>query len=284
VSAIGTSETQELFQRGVYECIAKHGFMDAVYVDHGPGFIAQDTFALFANLSIPLIHGEAGYKEGRGKVERFNRTAKADLLRGLDGRADVDSSCRALELRILHYIEKDYAHKPHESLNGKTPRQRYATDTKTLRFPDDHQTLRQKFEVWMERRVSSDHIVSVDSTHYELPRGYAGQRVILRRRLLDGTIGFLHEGKVIALHSPNLAANARAPRASTRNNQLEPAAMPRKSAADMKFEREFGPVVDRNGGLRTPPRHLPGVNYLSSSATTTLPHLVVVDVDSRTRA
>ena len=29
---------------------------------------------------------------------------------------------------------------------------------------------------------------------------------------------------------------------------------------------------------------VPGVNYLSSSATTTLPHLVVVDVDSRTRA
>jgi len=30
--------------------------------------------------------------------------------------------------------------------------------------------------------------------------------------------------------------------------------------------------------------HVPGVNYLSSSATTTLPHLVVVDVDSRARA
>lgn len=251
-AVVGTSETQDLFQRGVYECITKHGFMDACYVDHGPGFIAQDTVAVFANLGIPLIHGEVAYKEGRGKVERFNRRAKADVLRGLDGRPDVDSSCRALELRVLHYTEQVYAHQPHESLEGDTPGHRFHNDRKPLRFPDDHQALRRKFEIWIRRRVSTDHVVSIDSIHYEVPKGYAGRVVMLRRRLLDGSIGFLHDGKVIDLHPVDLAANARAQRARAGQDD-QPETMPRKSAADMTFDRDFGPVVGDDGGLDAPP-------------------------------
>jgi len=251
-AVVGTSETQVLFQRGVYECIAKHGFMDACYVDHGPGFIAEDTIAVFANLEIPLIHGEVAYKEGHGKVERLNRTAKADVLRSLDGRPDVDPACRALELRLLHYTEQVYAHRPHESLEGDTPWQRFHSDTKPLRFPDDHEALRRRFEIWIRRRVATDHVVSVDSIHYEVPKGHAGRVVMLRRRLLDGTIGFLHDGKVIDLHPVDLAANARARRARTSLDE-PPEAMPRKSAAELEFDRDLGRVVGDDGGLDSPP-------------------------------
>jgi len=34
---------------------------------------------------------------------------------------------------------------------------------------------------------AADHVVSVDSVLYEMPRGYAGRRVTLQRRLLEGT-------------------------------------------------------------------------------------------------
>ncbi|MCP3980170.1 MAG: transposase [bacterium] len=252
-TVVGTSETQELFQRGVYGCIAKHGLMSACYVDHGPGFIAADTIAVFANLDIPLIFGEVGYKEGRGKVERFNRTADADVLRNLDGRPDVDSDCRALELRLQHYTDQEYAHRPHEGLDNGTPWQRFHNDPKPLRFPEDRQALRSKFEVWLTRRVSSDHIVSIDSALYELPKGHAGRIVMLRRRLLDGTIGFLHDGRVIDLHHVDLAANARARRARPGEQDDQPEPMPRKSAADLAFEHDFGPVVSDDGGLASPP-------------------------------
>ena len=248
-SVVGTSETQELFQRGLYECIVKHGYMGAVYVDHGPGFIAEDTVAVFTNLEISLIFGEAGYKEGRGKVERFNRTAKADVLRSLDGRPDVDPSCGALELRLRHYTEQGYAHRPHESLDGDTPWQRFHGDPKPLRFPDDLQALQRKFEVWLERRVSTDHVVSIDAVAYEMPRGYAGHTVELRRRLLDGGIGFVHAGRLIDLYPVDLAANARAPRARGASSDERPRAMPNKSAADLAFGRDFGPVVGDDGSV-----------------------------------
>ena len=124
----------------------------------------------------------AGYKEGRGKIERFNRTAKADVLRGLDGRPDVDPSCGALELRLSHYCEHVYAQRAHEGLGGATPWQQFRNDPKPLRFPDDSDGLRAKFEVWVERRVSNDHVVSVDAVDYEMPKGYGGLQVVLRRR------------------------------------------------------------------------------------------------------
>jgi transposase InsO family protein len=189
----GTSETAALFLHGLYGLIVQHGFPSAVYVDRGPGFIAEDTLAVFAALEIPLLHGEAGYKEGRGKIERFNRTAKADVLRGLDGRPDVDPACGALELRLRHYTSEVYAHRPHESLGGDTPWQRFHGDPRPLRFPADEAQLRQKFELWLERQVAADHVVTVDGVAYEMPRGYAGCKVTLHRRLLDGSIGFLHE-------------------------------------------------------------------------------------------
>ncbi len=248
---VGPSETAELFQRGLYECILRHGLMSAVYVDHGSGFIAEDTLAVFANLNIPLIHGEVAYKEGRGKIERFNRTAKAAVLRGLDGRPDVDAECGALELRLRHYTDTSYAHQPHEGLGGDSPWQRFSADPRPLRWPEDRQALRAMFEVWIERRVTADHTVPIDSIDYEMPRGYAGRKVTLRRRLLDGTIGFLHEGRLIDLLPVDLHANARAPRARDRGDEA-PAPMPPITAAELAYRRDYQPIVDADGGFRDP--------------------------------
>lgn len=252
---VGTTETQDLFLQGLYECLQRHGFMRAFYVDRGPGFIAEDTVAVFGRLGIPLIHGEAGYKEGRGKVERFNRTVKADVLRGLDGCPGVDPSCGALELRLRHYTDKVYALRPHEGLRGDTPWKRFSHDPKTLRFPEDDRALRNMFEVRFERRVTNDHVVSVDSVSYEVPRGYAGRKVTLRRQVLDGTLGLVHDGNRIDLHPVDLPGNAHASRAKgLADPEGQAPLMPPTTAAELAFQHEFGPVVDAEGGF-APPQH-----------------------------
>lgn len=247
-TVVGTSETKQLFLRGLFELIVKHGWFGAFYLDRGPGFIAEDTIAVFSQISRPLLHGERGYKEGRGKIERFNRTAKADVLRGLDGRADIDPRLTALELRLRHYTDKVYAHRPHESLGGETPWQRFHGDPKPLVFPQDEQVLRAKFEIWIERRVSNDHVVSIDAIGYEVPRGYAGQKILLRRRILDGSFGLLHQGKLIELHPVDLASNARAPRAQEKS-QGPTQQVPPITAAELSFQQDYGAVVDDDGGF-----------------------------------
>ena len=251
-AVVGTSENAALFQRGLFEMVSKYGFFDILYLDKGSGFTADDTIAVVANLDgARLIHGTTAYPQGHGKIERFNRTAKADVLRSLDRRPDVDPDLRALELRIQHYCDTQYNQRGHDSLRHESPAQRFFADEKALRLPEDREALKRKFEVHVERRVSADNIVPIDSTAYEMPRGYDGRKVILRKRVIDGgKIFFLHEGSLSELHPVDLEANARSQRgkgASGEDDEVEHPLPP--SAADMAFHRDLGPVASPDGGL-----------------------------------
>ena len=246
---VGTSENTELFLRGLYETIGRGGYMICLYVDHGPGFISKETIQVAQKLGILLIHGEKAYPEGHGKIEKFNQTAKADVIRGLDRRPDVDPACGALELRLQHYLRKVYGPRPHESLDRQPPLQRFYTDKKQLRFPDNDEQLRGKFVMYLKKKVSKDNIVSVDSVPYEMPGGHAGSWVIVHKRLLDGKICFPQDGKLIELKQVDLALNAiskRAKRGQRKNDVSQP--LP-KSAADLMFENDFNPVIDTDGGF-----------------------------------
>jgi len=249
---VGTSENALLFLHGLFEVLCKYGFFSSFYLDHGPGFIALDTIAIIARLHCLLIHGEAAYPEGHGKIERFNRTAKNDVLRKLDGRPDVDPDCRALTLRLQHYLDTQYNARPHESLDKQTPYERFYADTKALLFPQDHETLRRQFQLTLERRVSPDNVVSIDHVAYEVPRGHVGEKVLLHKHVLEGNrIFVLHEGKRVELHPVDLVANARA-RRTKRQAQDDTQPVPSPSAADLAFQREYGPVVDADGGFTKP--------------------------------
>lgn len=94
---VGATETPELFLRGLYETIRRYGTSGIVFVDKGPGFVDHDAIAVVQGLPALLIHGQTAYPEGHGKIEKFNQTALAAVLRHLPGRADVDPSFGALE-------------------------------------------------------------------------------------------------------------------------------------------------------------------------------------------
>ncbi len=251
-AVVGTSESAELFQRGLYETIRKHGLMSIVYLDHGSGFIAEDTVLVVRNIGALLIHGSVAYPQGHGKIERLNQTALNDLLRGLDGRPDVDPAPAALELRIRYYLDEVYNLTPHESLARETPLGRFERDPKPLRFPTSDDDLRQQFIVHLKRLVSPDHIVSVDGVAHEMPKGYAGATVVIHRRLLDGTLHCLHDGRLIEIHPVDLAHNARSRRAQGETTPDETTHPLPKSAADLVFDRDFRPVVDADGGFTSP--------------------------------
>lgn len=248
---VGTAgESAELFLRGLYEMVRKHGIADCYYLDHGPGFIAVDTVTVIGKLPSRLIHGEEAYPEGRGKIERFNRTAKAALFRNLAGRPDVDTDYRALELRLQHYLRKVYNHQPHGSLGGDTPSQRFHSDAKPLRLAESDEWLRQRFLVTESRLVTADHTIPIDAVNYELPRGYAGQRITIFRPLLDNKVLLLEQGRFIELRPVDLVANARDRRGGRKGATTDAttdAVFP-KSAADLVYERDFAPVIGPDGG------------------------------------
>lgn len=251
-AVVGTAESAHLFLTGLHEVIAQHGTMSCLFLDHGTGFTALDTVEVARRLEVHLIHGEVAYPQGHGKIERFNRRALAEVLRNLDGRPDVDPDCGALTLRLRHYLREVYNHTPHEGLDHATPAERWHADSRALRFPESREALARRFVVHFDRRVGNDHIVSVDSIPYEVPRGHAGQKVLLERHVLDGHVSMLHEGRLVRLHPVDLVTNAHAPRGKPAAEEAPLVHPPRKTSAEMAFDREFSPVVGPDGGFTDP--------------------------------
>jgi hypothetical protein len=140
----------------------------------------------------------------------------------------------------------------------ETPSERWSRDARQL-VPLTPDELERAFVVSLGRTPSKDGLVSIDGVDYELPsklkpRGRKKERVQILRRLLTETYHVLVEGRLVQLHPVDLVANARAPRGGRgpdegSNGAEQP---PARSAADMAFEGEFGPVTDADGGFSDP--------------------------------
>jgi putative transposase len=250
---VGTSENKELFLRGLYEATLRYGLTSALYVDHGSGFTAHDSITVCKQLGVLFIHGQVGYPQGRGKIERFNQTALAQCLRTLDGNPGVNPDCSALELRLRHFMFRQYNHCPHEGLHGQTPWERFNSDSRELRFFENSGDLKRAFVLHHKRRVSADNIVSLGGVKYEMPCGYEKSYVILRHLILEKKVCFIHEGKEIALSCPDIHANALYKRPKTRiSDKNRPGTILPDSGAQMAFYREYRPIVGEDLGFSDP--------------------------------
>lgn len=250
---VGTDENTELFLRGLHGVLRRFGFMDILFLDLGPGFRADDTAAACHRLGIHLVHGTAAYPEGHGKIERFNQTAQAQILRGWPGAADVDDDCGALELRLSHFLDHCYNRQPHEALDGQTPLDRFEADTRALRFPDSDAELADRFVVTETRKVSNDNVISFEGTDYEVPRGHAGTNITVWRHLLSGVLSVVHDQKLVTLAPVDLARNAVSRRALPQAPAPDDDECAPRTAAHLAFARDFAPVVGPDGGFPATP-------------------------------
>jgi len=243
---VGPSESTELFLGGLHPVLGRYGLLNALYLDHGPGFISADTQAVLARLGIRLVHGQARYPQGHGKVERYHRTLQHKLLRTLDGHPEVDPDCGALTLRLNHWLREVYNHTPHESLDGETPAQRFHRDTRDLDLPPDRAWLDAQFLTTEQRTVSGDHVVSLDGLLYEVPQDCRG-RITLTRHLLKGRLTVCSQGRDVEIHPLDPTHNAfdrraRPPRAETPSPQT-----PTATPAERAFDDDFAPLVGPGG-------------------------------------
>lgn len=247
---VGPSESTELFLTGLHQVVESHGLMDIVFLDKGPGFRSNDTAAVvWFGLGALWILGSAGYPEGRGKIERFNRTMWARTLRSLNA-THVDADYRALELRLRHAIER-YNDRYHETLKC-TPRERWEADPHPLRFPEDAADLDRRFVITESRKVSADHVIKHGGKLWEAPRGLACQSVEIRRNAIDGCLHLPHRGRLVRLHEVDLHANAQA-RRSRRGYQDDDQPLPGEgvpvTADELAFRRDFSSIVGSDGGF-----------------------------------
>lgn len=245
---VGTSECTELFLHALCQVLARYGLPISLFVDNGPGFISNDTRTVVAGLGIQLIHGSRAYPQGHGKIERFHRRLKDQVLRGLDANPAIDPDPASLSLRLGHWLAEVYNHDPHRGLDGTSPLARWDADERDLHYPEEG--WQRHFVVTSDRRVTNDNVISYDGTAYEAPRGHAGEKVAVSRHLLDGNaLTIVHEGKAVRLAPVDEIANARSRRAR-RSSPLDAMTQaPPTTAAAARFSSSYEPLVGPDGGF-----------------------------------
>jgi len=234
--------------------VLQYGRMSMLFLDNGSGFKAKvlEQVALNFDPSIAVVLGTAGYPEGHGKVERFNRAVKARVLRHLR-KPGIDPDPGALTVRLQHDVDFYNTHR-HEGINAK-PKDRWDSDTRALQPVKGDDDLERIFTVSLKNKskVTADHIISVHGVKYELPRGYARQKVQVYRRVLQATkatdaLYIDHKGAMLRLHPVDIHHNARSKRAVAPTKQAPTRSPNTQSAAELAFKRELGPITNADGG------------------------------------
>jgi transposase InsO family protein len=177
-AAFALSENTAAFLPVLEQAIRRRGLSKRLYVDNGAVYRSHHLELVCAKLGITLIHSRPYVPQGRGKVERFFRTVRMQLLPLLG--AEDTASLEALNRRLWAWIEGEYHQRPHKGLAGETPLDRWALACDDVRLPEPGLDLAALFLFEEKRKVAKDRTVSLRGVVYEVDAMLVGQTVTLR--------------------------------------------------------------------------------------------------------
>jgi transposase InsO family protein len=177
-AAFALSENTATFLPVLQQAILKRGVPQRLYVDNGANYRSQHLALVCAKLSIALIHARPYRPQGKGKIERWFKTVRAQLLPRLS--PEDTASLTALNRRLAAWIEGEYHHTPHRGLGGLTPLEQWAQTAEGVRFPEPGLDLPELFLFEAKRKVQKDRTVSLNGVVYEVDAALVGETVTLR--------------------------------------------------------------------------------------------------------
>jgi len=176
--AFALSENTQAFLPVFKQALLRRGIPQRLYVDNGANFRSQHLALVCAKLGVALIHARPYQPQGKGKMERWFRTARAQLVSRL-GAADRDS-LETLNRRLWAWVEGEYHQAPHRGLDEQTPLDRWALSADQVRLPGPHLDLDALFLFEAKRRVQRDRTVSLNGSLFEVDAALVGHTVTLR--------------------------------------------------------------------------------------------------------
>ena len=191
------SENTRAFLPIFKRALIRRGIPERLFVDNGANYRSHQFAVICAKLGVALIHARPFQPQGKGKIERFFRTCRAQLISRL---ADQDTAnLAALNRRLAGWIEGEYHHCPHRGLDQQTPLERWATVADGLRYPDAGMDLDELFLFEDQRTVQNDRTVSLHGRVFEVDAALTGQRVTLRYdpSRPDAPVQVVHQGQPI---------------------------------------------------------------------------------------
>jgi transposase InsO family protein len=201
-AAFALSENVAAFLPVLRQAIERRGIPLRLYVDNGAAYRSQHVALVCAKLGITLIHSRPRVPQGRGKIERWFRTVRLQLLPILC-ESDL-ASLESLNRKLWSWVEGEYHHAPHKGLEGDTPLDRWARSCDEVRLVEPRLDLEALFLFEEKRKVQRDRTVSLRGVLYEVDAALVGDTVTLRfdpsrpRR----TVEVWHKGKMVQRAKP----------------------------------------------------------------------------------
>lgn len=201
--AFALSENTQAFLPVFKQALLRRGLPQRLYVDNGANYRSQQLALVCAKLGVALIHARPYQPQGKGKMERWFRTLRAQLISRL-GPADTDS-LDTLNRRLWAFVEGEYHQSPHRGLDDQTPLDRWAMSADQVRLPGPSLDLDALFLFETKRRVQRDRTVSLNGNLFEVDAVLVGHTVLLR---YDPTvpasrgIEIWHDGRFVERATP----------------------------------------------------------------------------------
>ena len=153
----------------------RRGLPLKIFSDNGKIFSSLHIRSVLAKLGIVVSYARPYSPESRGKIERFFRTLREQFLSAI--RPESLKSLDELNSLLYAYVFDTYNLRPHSSLDGLAPLDRFLKDASTLRTPPSPKDLDMLFLWETTRNVSKDAVIQVEKVKFEVPQSLIGHKV-----------------------------------------------------------------------------------------------------------
>jgi len=179
------NERCETVQERLTEIFRRYGLPDSINTDNGAPWASQGAHGQITRLGIWLIRlgirlsrSREYHPQTNGKVERFHRTLKAEVLQARSFN-NIDECQRAFdEWRYVYNFER-----PHQALDLKTPSERFQMSSR--RFPEELPAIEYGPDDEI-RKVQDGGIIRFRGVDYRVGRALRGLPVAVRPTADDG--------------------------------------------------------------------------------------------------
>ena len=156
--------------------VSKYGRPKVFNFDNGAAYKNRQMELLAARIGSVISYCRPYTPTQKAKIERWFRTLKDQWMASLDMR-DFHT-LEELRGSLLAFV-KSYNQRPHSSLKGMSPQDRFFQEPELIRRLPDEQ-IEASFLLEIERRVSADAVIVIDQTEYEVDYRFAKQKITLR--------------------------------------------------------------------------------------------------------
>ena len=179
------NEQAATVQDRLEQVFRRYGLPEAFFVDNGTpwGDASGQRWTRLGvwllKLGIEVLHSRPYHPQSRGKIERFHRTLKAEVL-ALRRFRDLTEVQRALDLwRTVYNLDR-----PHQALGQDVPASRYRASRRAMpvRLPateyDDSEIVR--------RAGTTKAYISFKGRLWKVPEAFCGEQLAIRPRQTEG--------------------------------------------------------------------------------------------------